>query len=52
MIERYARQAMKKIWSDRSKFEKWLKVEKAACEAWSEIGIIPKSDMEQIRKAK
>jgi len=52
MIERYARLAMKKIWSDRSKFEKWLKVEKAACEAWSEIGIIPKRDMDKIKKAK
>ncbi len=51
MIERYSRPKMKKIWSDRSKFEKWLKVEKAACEAWAEMGVIPKKDMDKIRKA-
>jgi adenylosuccinate lyase len=42
---------MKKIWSDRSKFDKWLKVDKAACEAWAELGMIPVKDMARIRKA-
>ncbi|HAV10079.1 MAG TPA: adenylosuccinate lyase [Dehalococcoidia bacterium] len=51
MIERYSRPRMKKIWSDRSKFEKWLKVEKAACEVWAELGVIPNEDIKKIRKA-
>jgi adenylosuccinate lyase len=32
MIERYSRPAMKKIWSDKSKFDKWLQVEIAVCQ--------------------
>ena len=32
MIERYSRPQMKKVWSDESKFEKWLQVEIAVCE--------------------
>jgi len=51
MIERYSRPAMKKIWSEENKFDKWLTVEIAACEAWTELGIIPEHDMARIRKA-
>lgn len=51
MIERYSRQQMKKVWSEQNKFDTWLKVEIAACEAWSELGKIPKSDIAKIRKA-
>ena len=51
MIERYSRPQMKKIWSDKSKFDKWLEVEIAACEAWTELGEIPKEAMTKIRKA-
>jgi adenylosuccinate lyase len=43
---------MKKVWTDENKFAQWLKVEIAACEAWSEIGIISKSDLARIRKAR
>lgn len=52
MIERYSRPRMKKIWSDKNKFDKWLKVEVAVCEAWTKLGKIPLEDMEKIRKAK
>jgi adenylosuccinate lyase len=51
MIERYSRPKMKKIWSDRSKFDQWLKVEIAVCEAWAELGEIPREDIVKIKKA-
>jgi adenylosuccinate lyase len=51
MIERYSRPQMKKIWSDKNKFDQWLKVEIAVCEAWAELGEIPRKDIVKIRKA-
>ena len=51
MIERYSRPKMKKVWSDKNKFEKWLQVEIAVCEAWAEVGRIPKSAIPRIKKA-
>jgi adenylosuccinate lyase len=42
---------MKKVWSDKNKFDQWLKVEIAVCEAWAELGEIPKKDIAKIRKA-
>jgi len=49
MIERYSRPQMKRVWSDESKFAKWLEVEIAACVAWSELGVIPKDDLAKIK---
>ena len=41
------------VWSEQAKFESWLKVEIAACEAWARLGKIPKKDLAVIqRKAK
>lgn len=51
MIERYSRPKMKKIWSDKNKFDKWLQVEIAVCEAWADVGRIPKSALQNISKA-
>jgi len=51
MIERYSRPEMKKVWSDESKFEKWLRVEIAVCEAWAELGVVPKEAIPKIRTA-
>ena len=51
MIKRYSRPQMKKIWSDKNKFDQWLKVEIAVCEAWAELGEIPRKDMIRIKKA-
>ena len=51
MIERYSRPQMKKIWSDKNKFDQWLKVEIAVCEAWAELGEIPRKEIVKIRKA-
>jgi adenylosuccinate lyase len=49
MIERYTRPEMGSIWSLENKFQAWLKVEIAVCEAWHELGRIPTQDMEEIR---
>jgi adenylosuccinate lyase len=51
MIERYSRPQMKKIWSEENKFNQWLNVEIAVCEAWAELGEIPRKDIVKIRKA-
>jgi adenylosuccinate lyase len=51
MIERYSRPRMKKTWSDENKFDQWLKVEIAVCEAWAELGEIPQEEIVKIRKA-
>lgn len=50
MIERYTRDEMGAIWSDENKYNAWLEVEILACEAWAELGVIPKEDVEKIRK--
>jgi adenylosuccinate lyase len=52
MIERYSRPEMKKVWSEENKYNKWLEVEIAACDAWAELGIIPKKDIGKIKLAK
>lgn len=51
MIERYSRLKMKRVWSDKNKFDKWLQVEIAVCESWAEVGRVPKSSIPQIKKA-
>jgi adenylosuccinate lyase len=52
MIERYSRPQMKKVWSDETKFAKWLEVEIAVCEAWAELGVIPREAIPEIKKAR
>ena len=51
MIERYARPRMKGVWSDENKYQKWLQVELAVCEAWTAAGVIPEDDMKKLRGA-
>ena len=51
MIERYARPGMKRVWSEENKYDKWLQVELAVCEAWTDEGIIPLEDMQKLRGA-
>ena len=52
MIERYSRPAMERVWSDENKFERWLEVEIAACEAWAELGVIPRRAVSKIKLAR
>ena len=51
MIDRYARPKMKRVWSEENKYDKWLAVEIAVCEAWAEDGVIPQADMAKLRHA-
>lgn len=39
MIERYCRADMADLWSLENRYEAWLKVELAVCEAWFEKGV-------------
>lgn len=50
MIERYSRPQMRQIWTEENKFNAYLEVELLSAEAWSELGIVPKSDIELLRK--
>ena len=52
MIDRYSRPAMKQVWSDENKYQKWLDVELAVVEAWAEQGVVPQDDMDRLRQAK
>jgi adenylosuccinate lyase len=50
MIERYTRPEMAAIWTEENRFKAWLEVELCACEAWAELGVIPKEDVEALRR--
>ncbi|MBM7587559.1 adenylosuccinate lyase [Bacillus pakistanensis] len=50
MIERYTRPEMGAIWTEENRFQAWLEVEILACEAWAELGDIPKEDVAKIRE--
>ena len=41
---------MGEIWTDRAKYQSWLDVEVAACEANCQLGKIPEAEMQQIRE--
>ncbi len=49
MIERYARQEMKEIWTDENRFNAMLEVEILATEAFCKLGVVPVSDYELIK---
>ena len=49
MIARYSRPEMTGIWSEESKFARWLEVELAALDGWAELGSIPATDVAAIR---
>lgn len=50
MIARYARPQMARIWSDETRFKKWLQVEITVCEALAELEIIPQEAFDEIKK--
>jgi len=52
VLERYTRPVMKRLWSEEHKYDLWLRVEIAVCEAWAEEGVIPPEDMERLRRAR
>jgi adenylosuccinate lyase len=49
VIERYTTSAMEAVWSRQAKYQRWLDVELAVCEAWCEAGVVPRADWEAIR---
>ncbi len=50
VIPRYSRPEMSAVWSEESKFQRWLDVEVAATDAWSQLGQIPREAAEKIRR--
>ena len=51
VIERYTRPAMGSIWSEAAKYQAWLRVEVAVCDAYARRGRIPVAAMARIRAA-
>lgn len=49
MLDRYSRPAMRALWSASHKYETWLRVELAACDAMAEEGLIPRAAADAIR---
>jgi adenylosuccinate lyase len=49
MIDRYTLPEMGALWSEETKFQKWLDVEIAVCEIHAEMGVIPADALEQIK---
>jgi adenylosuccinate lyase len=50
LIDRYSRPEMAELWTLKNRFQWWLEVEILACEAWAELGVIPKEDARLIRE--
>ena len=49
MIDRYTLPEMGALWSEETRFQKWLDVEIAVCEVHAEMGTIPREALEQIK---
>ncbi|HJZ80206.1 MAG TPA: adenylosuccinate lyase [Pyrinomonadaceae bacterium] len=49
MIDRYTLPEMGALWSEETRFQKWLDVEIAVCEVHAEMGTIPRDALEQIK---
>ncbi|HEY3027824.1 MAG TPA: lyase family protein, partial [Pyrinomonadaceae bacterium] len=50
MIERYTLPEMGALWSDATRFQKWLDVELAVCEVHAEMGTIPREALQEIKQ--
>ncbi|MDM7922408.1 MAG: lyase family protein, partial [Pyrinomonadaceae bacterium] len=40
---------MKRIWGEENKFQTWLDVETAVCEAWEHFGVVPRGTTAAVR---
>ena len=49
MIPRYTPKELTELWSSDRRYQVWLEVELAACEAMEEAGIVPKGTAKNIR---
>ena len=50
MIARYTRPEMGRIWDAENRFRIWLQIEILVCEAWADIGVIPRQAVEEIKE--
>lgn len=50
MIDRYSLPKMKAVWEQKNRYQKWLDVEILACEAWAELGQVPREAVAAIRE--
>ncbi|NPU89684.1 MAG: adenylosuccinate lyase [Fervidobacterium sp.] len=50
MVERYALEPLKSLWTLKAQYERWLEVELAVVEAYEQVGVAPKGTAEEIRK--
>jgi adenylosuccinate lyase len=50
MIKRYTLEKMGSLWTEDAKFQSWLDVEIAVCEAWAQKGKIPAKNLAEIKK--
>jgi adenylosuccinate lyase len=49
LIERYTLPEMGGIWTEQAKFQSWLDVEIAACEAQAQLGRVPAAALAEIK---
>ena len=52
MINRYSGKVMTDIWSDQKKYEIWYEIERYACEAQADLGVITKAIIETLDQNK
>lgn len=50
MIPRYSLPEIAELFTEEAKFSTWLEVEILACEAWAELGVVPKEHAAAIRE--
>jgi adenylosuccinate lyase len=50
MIDRYSRPELRALWSDQHRFDTWLDVELAACEAMEAAGAVPPGSAGRVRQ--
>jgi len=50
MIKRYTLPRMGSIWTEENRYQKWLEVELAVCEAWTELGKISPRALRNIKE--
>ena len=49
MIPRYTPEDFAELWSDARKYQTWLEVELAACEAMERAGLVPEGTAAKVR---
>ena len=50
MIPRYTLPEMGGVWEERAKYRHWLRIEVLAAEAWAKLGVVPETEMAEIRE--